>query len=197
MLVIVFLLLVISTIRMNSLLNSDSDSIMKSLADYYAERMDDNFLSTEQSVGSLYNYALKHVETYTDFLTDEEQRDRYTSDVSELAKSIAENTIGAMSIYLRYNPEDYGSSNGLWYTVNLEDGTWETSVPTDMSLYDKNDIQHVGWYYIPIANGKPTWMDPYFNANLGVDMISYIIPYYYRDYTVGIIGMDISMEVLK
>ena len=41
------------------------------------------------------------------------------------------------------------------------------------------------------------WMDPYYNANLGVSMISYIIPYYYRGYTVGIIGMDISMDLLK
>jgi len=40
-------------------------------------------------------------------------------------------------------------------------------------------------------------MDPYFNANLGVSMISYIIPYYYKGVTVGIIGMDISMDLLK
>ena len=197
MLVIVVLLLVISTIRMNTLLDIDSDNYMKSLADYYADKMDENFRSTEQSVGSMYNYALKRAETYTHFLTDKDQRDRYTNDVAELAKSIAENTSGAMSVYFRYNPEDYGSSNGLWYTVNLEDGTWETSVPTDMSLYDKNDIQHVGWYYIPVETGAPMWMDPYYNANLGVDMISYIIPYFYGEYTVGIIGMDIGMEVLK
>ncbi len=196
-LVIVFLLLIISTIRVNSMLDSDSDSIIISLSDYYADIINDSLRSTEQSVNTMYNYALKRAEAYPDFLENDEQRDQYTSDVSELAKSIAENTPGAMSIYFRYNPEDYGSSNGLWYTVNLYDGTWEISVPTDMSLYDKNDIQHVGWYYIPVANGAPMWMNPYFNANLGVDMISYIIPYYYGDYTVGILGMDISMDVLK
>ncbi|MCR4787749.1 MAG: HAMP domain-containing protein, partial [Lachnospiraceae bacterium] len=40
-------------------------------------------------------------------------------------------------------------------------------------------------------------MAPYLNKNLGIEMISYIIPYYQDDYTVGIIGMDISLDVLR
>lgn len=190
-------LLVTSTIRTNTILNDDSQDILRTTADYYADIIDDNFRSTEQSVGTIFNYANKRAETYTAFLDDEKERDAYTYDVSELGKSIAENTRGAMAVYLRYNPEDYGAISGFWYTVNLEDNTWQPSEPTDMSLYDKDDMEHVGWYYIPVAKGEPMWMDPYYNANLGVDMISYIIPYYYKGYTVGIIGMDINMDVLK
>ena len=197
-LVVVFtVFFVTSTIRTNSILNNDSNQILMSITDYYANIIDDNFRSTEQSVGTIYNYALKRAETYTLFLENEEQRDLYTYDVSELGKSIAENTRGAMAVYLRYNPDDYGASNGFWYTIVLEDGSWQPSVPTDMSLYDKDDVEHVGWYYIPVEAGIPMWMAPYYNANLGVEMISYIIPYYYGDYTVGIIGMDISMDLLK
>lgn len=189
--------LVISTIRTNSILNDDSQDILRSSADYYANVIDDNFRSTEQSVGTIYNYANKRAETYTAFLTNEQERDAYTYDISELGKSIAENTRGAMAVYLRYNPEEFGPSSGFWYTVNLEDNSWQPSVPTDMSLYDKDDLEHVGWYYIPVAEGTPMWMEPYYNANLGVDMISYIIPYYYKGNIVGIIGMDINMNLLK
>ena len=183
--------------RTNAILRIDSDQILQSAAEYQSSNIDDDLRATEQSVGTIYNYAIKRAETYRDFLTDPEQRNAYTYDISELGKSIAENTDGAMSIYLRYNPEDKDASDGFWYTVNLSDGSWQPSIPTDMTLYDENDVEHVGWYYVPVKAGKAMWMDPYYNANLGVDMISYIIPYYHEDHTVGIMGMDISMDMLK
>ena len=195
--VVIAAFLLSATLRTNAILNDDSQEILSSVADYYANVIDDNFRSTEQSVGTIYIYANKRAETYTAFLDNEYERDQYTYDVSELGKSIAENTRGAMAVYLRYNPDDYGAVSGFWYTINLSDNSWQPSVPTDMSLYEKDDLEHVGWYYIPVATGEPMWMDPYYNANLGVDMISYIIPYYYKGYTVGIIGMDISMDLLK
>ena len=195
--VVILAFLITSTLRTNAILDDDSKDILSKTADYYANVIDDNFRSTEQSVGTIFNYANKRAETYTAFLEDEKERDEYTYDVSELGKSIAENTRGAMAVYLRYNPDDFGPISGFWYTINIDDNSWQPSVPTDMSLYDKDDLEHVGWYYTPIATGKPMWMDPYYNANLGVDMISYIIPYYYKGYTVGIIGMDISMDLLK
>ena len=51
---------------------------------------------------------------------------------------------------------------------------------TDISMYDKNDEEHVGWYYIPVENGKETWINPYFNKNMGVEMISYVILTHYE-----------------
>ncbi|MCR5503878.1 MAG: response regulator [Lachnospiraceae bacterium] len=194
---VVVAFLITSTARTNAILEEDSENILLSSADYYANVIDDNFRSTEQSVGTIYNYALARADTYVSFLDDEEERDHYTYDIAELSKSIADNTRGAMSVYLRYNPEDYGASNGFWYTIDLKDGSYHPSVPTDMSLYDRNDLEHVGWYYIPVETGKPLWMSPYYNANLGVEMISYIIPYYNGNYTVGVIGMDISMDLLR
>lgn len=195
--VVIGALLIISTTNTNAILDDDSQEILSSVAEYYANIIDDNFRSTEQSVGTMFNYANKRAETYTAFLEDEQERDAYTYDISELGKSIAENTRGAMAVYLRYNPVEYGPISGFWYTINLEDNSWQPSVPTDMSLYEPDDLEHVGWYYIPVAAGQAMWMDPYYNANLGVDMISYIIPYFYKGDTVGIIGMDINMELLK
>ena len=197
LLVFAILSLLTATLRTNAILEHDSEEIIMNAAEYYTNIIDDNFRSTEQSVDTIYNYAVKRSETYTRFLTDEEQRDRYTYDISELGKSIAENTRGAMAVYLRYNPDDYGATAGFWYTIDLKDRSWQQTIPTDMSLYEKDDLEHVGWYYIPIAEGKSMWMDPYYNANLGVEMISYIIPFYFGDYTVGIMGMDISMDLLK
>ena len=190
-------LMITAMLRNRNVLDSDSDEIMLLAADLYAGDIDDNFISAEQSVGSIYNYAQKRAETYSDFLTDEEERDNFTYDISELGKSTAQNTRGAMAVYLRYNPDDFGPTDGFWYTIDTRNNEWLSAEPTDMSLYDKDDIEHVGWYYIPVAAKKALWMDPYFNQNLGVEMISYIIPYYHDGYTVGILGMDIDMQLLR
>ena len=58
------------------------------------------------------------------------------------------------------------------------------------------DVERVGWYYIPVKTGKPTWMSPYLNQNINVRMISYVIPLYKNNATVGVVGMDIDFSVI-
>ena len=196
MIVVVGTFLLDVTFQTDSILNDDSEEILRSVADYYTNIINDNFRSTEQSVNTIYNYAIQRSETYTAFRYDDAELDGYTYDISELGKSIAENTPSAMSVYMRYNPYDFDPTSGFWYTYDTESKSWVATVPTDYSQYDPDDAEHVGWYYIPVRTGVPLWMDPYFNANIRVYMISYIIPFFLDDYAVGIIGMDISMELL-
>lgn len=62
-------------------------------------------------------------------------------------------------------------------------------------MYDPDDLEHVGWYYIPVKNGAPMWMDPYLNENINIYMISYIVPLFAEDGTsIGIVGMDIDFS---
>lgn len=82
--VVILAFLITSTLRTNAILDDDSKDILSKTADYYANVIDDNFRSTEQSVGTIFNYANKRAETYTAFLEDEKERDEYTYDVSEL-----------------------------------------------------------------------------------------------------------------
>ena len=197
MIVVTLALGVTATVRTNRILDEDSDRILSLTVDQSVHDMDKILSSVEQSVGTIYNYAEKRAETYKNFLTDENERASFNYDVAELGKSIAENTQGAMSVYIRYNPEEFGPTEGFWYTININDGSWSYAEPTDMSIYEKDDLEHVGWYYIPVDTGKPLWMDPYYNSNLGIDMISYIIPYYHDGHTVGVIGMDIDISLLR
>ena len=68
--------------------------------------------------------------------------------------------------------------------------------PTPIEAYDKDDAEHVAWYYEPLKAKKPVWIDPYINKNLNdIKMISYVIPLFDENKTaVGIIGMDIAMS---
>jgi len=77
------------------------------------------------------------------------------------------------------------------------DAEFKSLTPTDFSSYDKDDLEHVGWYYIPVNNGKPTWMEPYLNSNINVYMISYVVPIVIDNVKVGIVGMDIDFKEMK
>ena len=68
--------------------------------------------------------------------------------------------------------------------------------PTDLSLYDKSDIEHVGWFWLAREAGQPVWLNPYYNQNNGFLMISFVIPLYFADQFIGVVGMDYDYSLL-
>ena len=80
--------------------------------------------------------------------------------------------------------------------VKNANGEFAEYIMTDISYYDKEDIERVGWYYIPIENGKETWINPYYNKNMSEEIISYVIPIILDDQVIGVVGMDISTSLL-
>lgn len=89
----------------------------------------------------------------------------FEKDINEYAIDKAKEIEGLLTIYVRYDPNlTYGTS-GLFYTAT-DSGKMESVEPTDLSIYDPSDKEHVGWFYEPLKNGKATWMTPYVNANL-------------------------------
>lgn len=196
MLVVVSLLFSVAR-RTKNILDSDSEEILDTAADYYEKSIDYNFRSAEQSVGTIYNYALAETEKYPEFTTDESQRESFTDDVAQLGKSIARSSSGALSLYMRFDPENFGPTEGFWYTYNAREEHWLETTPINFNRYDRDDLGHVGWYYLPVAYGKAMWMEPYYNANLGVNLISYVIPFYYEENIVGVIGMDVNLDLIR
>lgn len=82
----------------------------------------------------------------------------------------------------------------MFLTRDSDDAAFESVTPTDFSMYDESDLEHVGWYYIPVQNKQATWMEPYLNSNINVYMISYVVPIYVDGESIGIIGMDIDFS---
>ena len=109
----------------------------------------------------------------------------------------ANNTEGAMAVYVRYNPAFTPPTSGLFWSKTTLDGSFRRLTPTDFSGFSPEDAEHVGWYYIPVKNGQATWMAPYMNENINVKMISYVIPLYQDNQTIGVVGMDIDFAILE
>ena len=149
----------------------------------------------EQSVDTLSDIAMKKMD-FTTFKSNGEYVTEYTNELLGDFNTFAEHTDGAITAYIRYNPEFTEPTSGIFLTRNNTQSLFDSVTPTDFSMYDPSDLAHVGWYYIPVANKAPLWMDPYLNANINVYMISYVVPLYENGTSVGIIGMDIDFGQL-
>ncbi len=150
----------------------------------------------EQSVNMLSDFLLKNLTDFESFKTSEDYVEDFTRSAESLILSAAENTKGAVSAYIRYNPDFTNPTSGIFLSRNNLSEPFVSIEPTDFSIYDKTDSAHVGWYYIPVSNGGPTWMSPYLNENINLYMISYVIPLFKDGENVGIVGMDILFDTI-
>lgn len=167
--------------------DADKENIIQS------QKLELTMKSIENSVNQLASISLNMLDDIESFATDEDYLDNYERQLKPIAESIADNTQGTMSFYIRFNPDLTPPTSGLFY-ADTGTGIIEDLIPTDFSMYDPTDLEHVGWYYIPVNAGKPVWLDPYHNANIGVDMISYVVPLFVEGMSIGIVGMDINFN---
>ena len=121
--------------------------------------------------------------------------DGHLEDIDSLFRSVSIHTNGVVTYYYRINPKLTRNSKGFWYS-RLHSTVFKKSDVTDIEAYEEDDVSHVGWYYLPIQRGCASWLEPYYNANLGIDIISYVTPIYKAGALIGVVGMDIDFSTL-
>lgn len=184
----------ISIVNSVSTSYEDSQQEMQLKCVSQSDELDTMMQNVSQSVEMVYSIAVAKLEHAASFRTSRDYVDTYTKQMLPILMQSAQNTKGALTAYIRYNPEFTEPTSGLFLTRDNSDSEFESVTPTDFSMYDLSDVEHVGWYYIPVQNGKETWMEPYLNSNIGVYMISYVIPIEVDGESIGIIGMDIDFS---
>ena len=152
----------------------------------------------ETGVNTLAAAANDEVKDIGRFKTDKNYVELCAANLRQVGLNCGRNVAGAMSYYVRFNPDYSYPTSGLFGVRNSQNEPFQVVPCTDISMYDKNDMEHVGWYYIPVNRGKPTWMNPYMNANINVYMISYVVPLFLPDGTsAGIAGMDVDFTGIQ
>lgn len=185
------------TIRnMSKLSNDDSVNILNLIVKDSAEEINGTLGRIEQSVDVLVGCANDYIKAH-DAEPTEEFLDELSVYIDPLLLNAAHVTESCIGVYIRYSADVTAPDAGIFYTNTTENGELEPFPCTDLSLYEPGDLEHVGWYYIPRDAGKPTWMQPYYNSNIDVYMISYIVPLYIDNTFIGILGMDIDFRMLE
>lgn len=179
----------------SSIQENDARQIMSLLCTENANKLNGHFRSTEQAVHILYDYTMNKLKK-TDSIYDPSHVDSVLKDVRIMSFGAASNLEASAAVYLRLNPDIFSPTAGFFLTPDTE-GFFRDTKLTDLNAYNPTDTSHVGWYYLPKTSRKPMWMMPYYNKNIGVYMISYVIPIYHGDTFMGIIGMDLDLNQLE
>lgn len=174
--------------------NHNSTELMQLNCEKKADQINSWIQRTEQSVDILANYLENDMNT-AQFRADKNYADTYTETIKRIVEEFSIHTEGTVCAYVRYNPDYSNPTSGIFMSRSSMEEDFEFLTPTDFSIYEKDDLAHVGWYYIPVENKAPTWMSPYLNENINIYMISYVVPIYAEDGTsIGIVGMDIDFS---
>lgn len=174
---------------------SDAKHTMQILCESEAEELNATLSKIGQSVDTLSSIALQKL-NLAKFKTDPLYVKQYTNDIMDTVVKFSENTEGVVCSYVRFNPKYTEPTSGIFLTRNSLESKFNSVVPTDFSTYDEDDLAHVGWYYIPVKNQAPIWMSPYYNENVDIYMISYVVPLYLNGESIGVIGMDIDFKTI-
>ena len=160
-----------------------------------SSQINDIFGDMENSVHIMESYILDFINSQAD-LEDAKKQIEILESSDEMFVDVANNTDGAVAYYFRFAPEISHNTFGLFYSKEKGKDVFVRFEPTDISIYDRNDTEHVGWYWQPYDAGKPIWMMPYYNQNNDIYMISYVVPLYYNNEFFGVVGMDFDYTVL-
>ncbi len=159
-----------------------------------AEEINSTIQKIEQSVDTLSEVAMSNFD-YDSFRQSKDYADTYTETVQQAVLDFANHTNGAVTVYLRYNPNYSNPTSGIFAQRQSLDSDLQCLTPTDFSMYDESDVEHVGWYYLPVQAKEAIWMSPYMNENVNIYMISYVVPLFAEDGTsIGVVGMDIDFS---
>lgn len=172
----------------------DAMTMMQLTGQKKTEEINSTIQKIEQSVDTLSEVAMSNFD-YDSFRQSKDYADTYTETVQQAVLDFANHTNGAVTVYLRYNPNYSNPTSGIFAQRQSLDSDLQCLTPTDFSMYDESDVEHVGWYYLPVQAKEAIWMSPYMNENVNIYMISYVVPLFAEDGTsIGVVGMDIDFS---
>lgn len=214
----------ISLISSRIIVDKNSKSIITITASKNAQSINTMLASIEQSVKIAHSYAEDMFTSIDDYRYNEYLLGEYVDQIEILLKNAAENTPGAISSYIRFAPEYEFPLDGCLLVYNENGDPNLTEEDTEGSEYAEDSEENIAeatpvpgfyphtmadismlnvgretmWYFAPRITEKPQWIDPYTDPNRAGDtqMISYVMPVMNGGNFIGVIGMDISMELV-
>ena len=171
-----------------------SDQILALTCREQTGKLNQELLGIEGSVDACAELVTTSLTT-TD-LTDDAAYLAKLDEIEQQVGSIAQNTSGVCTYYLRVGRDLSQEPEGFFYTRKSLDSDLTKESLTPIAAYDPSDTEHVGWFYQPAEAGHAIWMEPYYNQNIDVYMVSYVVPIFVDGNFMGVVGMDVNLTVI-
>lgn len=186
---------------MTDLANKHTNESLRAMSVICRERLYQTFFCVRQAVNGMKLQAVDAIESYDRLANDAAYRQAYLAQMKNDLSFISMGTSGSISYYLRLIPEIAGMKGG--FSMQREEARWEGALspfverePIDLALYDPDDVQNVGWYYIPMKSKTATWIEPYVDPVSNFYVISYVAPLFVDGKFIGVVGMDIDFNFI-
>lgn len=184
----------VSMFELNRFVQSSAKELLAEKCEKEATQINEIFHGMEKSVRIMESYILDLID-HADDIKSNESLEEIVAQSNKLFAEVAKNTDSTVAYYFRFSPE-FSDVEGLFYSkVKGEDG-FVMFEPTKISMYQKGDRERVSWYWEPYEAGTAIWLDPYYNKNNEISMISFVIPMYYQNEFLGVVGMDFDYSIL-
>ena len=186
----------ISIYEVDQYIQNESENLVVVTCENEGAQINNIFDDMEKSVKIMESYLMDFI-TEEALVEDRDFQEKVINSADQMFAEVAKHANGAVAYYFRIDPAISNGKTGLFYSKTKENDEYISFEPTDISLYEKGDTEHVGWFWQPYEAGKPVWMLPYYNQNNNFHMISYVVPMYYEEKFIGVVGMDFDYTVLE
>ena len=176
----------------NELLHKKANDVMAARCEAEAAHINALLDDIQRNVRLMSWYCLDRLDDPL-ALTDADALQDYTSSMLEMFSAVAQNTSGAQSCFLRFDPALTSPTAGFNYTRSTVDGVFHLAATTALTASREDGAD---WYWLPKESGQPIWMEPYSNPSNGQEVISYIIPLYQDGLFIGVVGIDVDFSYL-
>ena len=176
-----------------------SDEILQLTCRQETSFLNDELADIQHAIDIFADQAMGRMPPVETIRADAVARRQYVHEMEKLIGDIVRHNKGVLCYYLRIAPEvadETSGDCGFFYTKKKRVETFIKQPLTKIMDYNPSDLEHVGWYYLPKDAGRSVWMEPYYNKNIDMDMISYVAPLYKDGKFVGVVGMDMDFGLI-
>lgn len=184
----------ITFLRSSEYLQKEIETNVQNYTEKYANQISGIFNHTEGIVDSLAAFV-----SVTFSPEELEKNPEYMEEYKETLKKVIAETIStttiASGLYVTFDPELTPNDDEVWY--QYKDGVviyMEADFGGNTQEFDKPYSDATQFYFLPIRTGKAVWTNPYFDDNLGANVLSYSKAIYAGDTFVGVAGADVTAE---
>ena len=186
----------ISIYEVDQYIQNETKNFAEVTCDYEGTQINSIFEGMEKSVKIMESYIMDFFTSQTN-IEDRAFQEEVVNSTERMFADVAKHASGAVAYYVRLDPAIAKGKDGFFYSKTPSSDWFISFAPTDILRYEKDDTEHVGWFWQPYEAGKPVWMLPYYNQNNHIYMISYVVPMYHDGRFFGVVGIDFDYTVLE
>ena len=188
----------LSIYEVDKYIQAQTEDFVNVSCDNEAAKINDILTNMEKSVKIMESYLMEFFKNKAD-IKDRDLQAEIIKRADQMFVDVTKHTStsGAVAYYFRLDPAISDGTSGLFYSKIVGGDEFVRFEPTDINAYEKDDVEHVGWFWQPYEAGEPIWIEPYQNLNNNIWMISYVIPMYFEDMFIGVVGMDFDFYVFS